>query len=159
MNGSRIVKRDVDLEDSDQVQPISPMEIYNLAYANAPGSYQLCEEDHNSCRKQFQFRWLRDEECLASVVCPEMTGNVCGEYYLSVEVNNTWSWICDKNEVVQKVLRRNEDISLWVKHNADATFGVNCFLWCTENGVVPVYDEEDQADPSLVQKLVRLLLC
>ena len=97
----------------------------------------------------YRFRRRGPEQCEATLVCPELTGNVCGSYELAVSYGkpeHSKMPVCHRAQYYSGVVEPGQDILIEFWHHKDEgkVFRAKCFIWCTSHidGEPPVNPPE-----------------
>ncbi len=112
---------------------------------------QNCSETKCYADKVFEFY---GDRCQASVACQTLSGNPCGDYELTAVFPTKMASLCFEDELHSGNLtydakngrsrRRlrgqygNNQLRLDTWYSSKATFEASCYLWCTEDGYLPV---------------------
>lgn len=127
---------------------LSPHLIYSLNESLALGSTdgELCNYGPNGgkCLTSYSLNWFHSRACLASIVCPEISGNVCGNFALGMVFKNKTAskgvTICKKNTVFKYGLAPGGQVLLYISYDQQpqpSDFKFQCYFWCTEDGLTP----------------------
>ncbi|TRY78589.1 hypothetical protein TCAL_04995 [Tigriopus californicus] len=147
MNGSEITK-----QVTDEDTPVAPSTIYK-AIGNS-SQLQVCQE--TTCSKTFKFTWYGDAICQAKLVCPTLTGNTCGDYGMSLTFPDNQLKVCQESYLYEGDLTTNQGLELELWYSQSSLFTYECYLWCTENGVVPQPHHDSQDSSVQISTLVRM---
>ena len=107
----------------------------------------------------FNLKWLREETCSSHFFCPELEGNVCGDFGLSLDsiaggkVNGTS--VCFEDSAYEGGLKTDEKMSirLWTE-NSESSYRALCYFWCTSFGDIPAAKPNVDDNKDLIGKLV-----
>ncbi len=129
---------------------MSPLAIYHINY-NASSNDLRCENDVDEiCVKDTSLVWRLTESCKASLICPRLDGNVCGDYGLTIAFTPHWlqdslvseyagfKSVCHEGHLTTGMLSTNDrmQFSIWKHKDADDVSGF-CYFWCTRDGTIP----------------------
>ncbi len=108
---------------------ISPVSIYSITFDSA--ALQFFEEPSS---RSMMIAWRGEGICQLSFMCTSLSGNVCGDYAISVQKPEEEAQeICFPNEVAEISLSTGDDleVDLWsASGEPSAAFGANCHYWC-----------------------------
>ena len=114
---------DIDFSHS---YPLSPVQTYRFSV----DSKDLNGCFNDTCVANMYFNWHWEDSCTASIFCPEMTHNTCGDYGLNLLTDHSYP-ICHEDLLYQTDLTDQATINLW--YVPGAVFGLQCYFWCNNS--------------------------
>lgn len=145
------------MSTNDAIQPISHHAVYEVEFAH-DGSPECKDsmEAMGMCQSAYSFAWIQRQMCELTFTCATMSGNVCGDYGVTLSVgNDNSSTVCYPRTKQLWEIKMQDRIAVRSWFAKTAVFNAKCYLWCTRGGLVPSFNESHQADQDLIRKLVR----
>ena len=106
----------------NQTVPVSPVKVYELKYTNTNSK---CHS--KICKAEIDFTWLWDKTCVQKLYCPLLSGNICGDYGLSLNDED----ICHSSTIFKSILKHESVLELWYQDSANIS--LHCYYWCHNN--------------------------
>ena len=141
---------------------LSPVMVYDLG-GNSTELAGTCTSIEEPCHVRLEQRWNHERyDGIWNIICPELTGNTCGDHGLSIKVredsaNSTYddeTEICFAGEVHSGVLTSDEVLEWTFWYTEEALFAMKCFFWITEDGHLPRQPAESRMEDDVLQELV-----
>ncbi len=141
-----------DVTDQSEVN-LSPVTIYELNRK----SEEVLECQEPVCSTQWNFRWLGDGLCHATVLCPVLgeTALVCAKFGMTVSFAEQKDHrICQEGAMKDDELASGESFSIRLWYTSQSDFDVNCFVWCTDDGSLPIRHVDRQEAEDILSLVV-----
>ena len=129
------------------------------------------------CTTNYKFQWFQDEDCSAVFVCPEIQGNSCGDFGISIDfpeeeprqvsiqyfdivflshLPHFKIQVCYEGELhsTNVSFYSISEVSVWYLQQSE--FSINCLFWCSNQGTIPLKPNVTDADEELVEDLVSI---
>jgi hypothetical protein len=133
------------------VQALSPVITYRLNVS----SILECNKD-DGCKYSVQLSQYHTLKCPLSLACPQLASSSasdpCSDHGLRLKINSSDTLdICHANRIYTKDLNwsTKATLELWMAKGAAAVSEMECFLWCTEDGSVPLHQRAGSAPTAL----------
>ncbi len=95
-------------------------------------------------------RWLGDNLCRASIICPALSPNVCSEYGIEVSFGGEETeTLCHQGVLHKGEMAPGQEMSTSIWYTRwSSDLDLDCYFWCTEDGEVPQRptDREEASD-------------
>lgn len=101
--------------------------------------------DNISCKMKGRFVLANRVPCKSVFKCTKLKDNACGDFGLLLEylggpyasITMASAYLCREGEEVKQALEPGNSLMISFWYTLGSTFDVNCFFWCTPDGVIP----------------------
>ena len=97
--------------------------------------------------------------CKLAAICSTLGGDSCADYGVEIDVGDDSKGpikICDERILAEKDLGANEDGRVRVWYTGEWHSDVSCYVWCTEDGEIPVRPKADSLGGDFIKDLVSI---
>lgn len=123
------------LPEKDQVKNLesgmglSPKFVYTF---NQIYTEMRCKE--GKCFSVYNLNWHNSQTCEANLICPSMSGNICGDFALGVSFETQAITLCERGDLLQGILTPESKMKIYVFSNVEYldSMKFQCYLWCTQ---------------------------
>ena len=117
--------------------------------ANSTGNIKFREASNY----QAKLKWVGDGTCQARFVCAVLAGNPNGDYGLSIGEDQGVPVKYPSQSINQSIgSGQSFVLNLW--HSSSPKMDLSCYMYCTEDGELPVRNSEGTISQSEVESMV-----
>ena len=112
---------------------LSPLNDYTIRLSSK--DRPIC--DREVCHVTETLKWMRPTSCELTMVCKDLSGNVCGDYGLTLSVESPKKdiSICNSNQQYIADINTGSSITTNLWYSQSSVFNVLCNLWCKDPGL------------------------
>lgn len=123
-------------------QGMSPHLIYYFNDSYASHSQGDCNHYNGKCLRVYSINWYHSYPGVASISCPNMTGNICGEYAIGMVFRNSsgsqGNSVCERGALVRDGIEPGGKLMVYISNDEILTSTFQCMVWVTGDGSLPM---------------------
>lgn len=131
---------------------ISSAVMYNLSLGN------IDTTDNAKAPATILFEWLGDGSCSGAAICPALGGNVCGDFGLTLSKPWPQTRVCQRARNYAFTLESGESLSVGLWFEAGSFVLFQCYLYCTEDGTLPLIPKGTKIEDDVIAEVVSYLI-
>lgn len=125
---------DKDLKPISNGMGLSPHFMYHFNDSTVKPSMRC---SFGKCLSIYNLFWHNKDLCTTNVICPHLSGNICGDFAVGVSFSQSTVTLCERGDLIQGTLQIPEEhrLMIYIYSNVQHfdSMGFQCFLWCNNS--------------------------